>query len=189
MMRETDSTRNTRRTMAGFAAAACGATLLLSACLPPQTAAPPAAVPSRPAGPTRAAVKPTGPPPRAYVPKGAEETYVVQSVAAFTEAVNARATDRFMSRVSSGYYKGFSALEKTLKAGLTDRHGYYLNAVVTGVEYEDPKYTAAVAWNAKWVSKATGRTEEDSGETILIFVKGQGGLKLIDSAGDTILGF
>ncbi len=62
-----------------------------------------------------ACMPPPSPSKGVYQPKNPEEGYVAQTVDAMVEALVVRDAARFMSKVSTGYYKGYAQLEARLK--------------------------------------------------------------------------
>lgn len=123
-----------------------------------------------------------------YTPKNVEEGYVVQTIQAMVEALNEGDADRFMSKVSTGYYKGYTQLFKRAVAAMDERQNPSLKIVIEELVIEDPKVTASISWKANWVSKETGLEVKTEGREKLVFMKAMG-IKLIDHAGETLFGF
>ncbi len=128
------------------------------------------------------------PPRTGYAPRSAEETYVIQTVTAMTDALNAGDAGRFMAKVSTGYYHGSAQLEKRVRAILADRTGLRIQVTVEEIVLDDTKITAIVSWKETWSVQRGGPTEVIEGKNHLVFMRGMG-IKLIDQAEDALFGF
>jgi hypothetical protein len=123
-----------------------------------------------------------------YTPKNTEETYVVQTVAAMTEALNAGDVPRFMAKVSSGYYRGTAQLETRIKAALANRTAFRIETTIAGISVDDTKVTAKLSWKESWKTSPQGATQVREGTNSLVFMRGMG-IKLIDQREETLFGF
>lgn len=121
-------------------------------------------------------------------PNSPEGIFVRQTVQAMAEALAAADADRLLAKVSEGYYRGFTPLEKRVRALLASRSAIEIRAEVTEVGFDEPRVTVQVRWSASWINRATGNRETGSGNDRLVFMKGLG-LKLIDQTGESLLGF
>ncbi len=117
-----------------------------------------------------------------------EEGYVIQTVAAMVDALNTGDVDKFMNKISTGYYRGYAQLENRLRAALAERSSFTVEASVEGVAIDDPKVNAAVSWKAAWTPKSGGPPMTAQGRVDLVFMKGMG-IKLIDQNQDSLFGF
>jgi hypothetical protein len=117
-----------------------------------------------------------------------EEIFVRQTVQSMAEALEAGDADRLLAKVSDGYYRGFAALERRVRALVSARRDVAIKAEVETASFDGPRVTVAVRWSASWVNRASGARESAGGNDRLVFMKGLG-LKLIDQTGETLLGF
>ena len=116
-----------------------------------------------------------------------EETYAVQTVEALMEALNTNSVSQIMSKVSSGYYRGYASLEKDL-TDLMGRCEFFIEADIRKIEVTESKTTVAIEWKAVHLTKTPEGKEARRGRTDLIFQRGLG-LKLLDYSGDPLPGF
>lgn len=123
-----------------------------------------------------------------YSPRNDEEGFIAQTVVSMVEALLEGDTERFMSKVSTGYYRGYATLGENLKKSLAERLKYSLDVKIEDISIVDAKIIADVWWKGDWTVKSSGEKKFNEGRTRLIFMKTMG-IKLIDYEGASLFGF
>lgn len=110
------------------------------------------------------------------VPENLTERYVHQIVGSQCDSFVAQESQAFMKYVSDGFYKGYDRLQKDLELEFRSGRAPYLEVAVGEVREEDTRVTALVSWTR---SSGEGAAADVSGETLLVFHKGES-LTLVD---------
>jgi hypothetical protein len=149
------------------------------------------------AGTTRSVSGPVTPPPAATKPPaavnlvptnppsdlGAVERFAWQQVVQLGDAFAKGDVDGFLSRVSRGFYRGYSQLEKSLKALMDNATARAAVVAVRLVSEEDGKVSVRAEWTRS-VTLRDGSVELRHGETVFLFLKTDTNLRLLDYRGD-----
>jgi len=156
------------------------AALLLGACAgptqsgPAATTAPPAAVKPQP---------PTLVPTPLPAELGAVERFAWQQVVQLGEAFAAGDTDAFLGKVSRGFYRGYSTLERSLTALLANSRARAAVVAVRQVSEEEGRVSVKAEWTRS-VTRPDGSVDARHGETVFLFLRSDTSLRLLDYRGD-----
>ena len=145
--------------------------------------------PSAPAAAPAAAPVPTSPVPLPrLVPSdppaelGAIERFAWQRVMELGAAFAAGDAEGFLSKVSRGFYRGYAALEVSLKALLADSAERTAIVAVRQVTTEDGRVSVRAQWTSS-ITRRNGTVQAASGETEFLFLKNDTSLRLLDYRG------
>jgi hypothetical protein len=114
---------------------------------------------------------------------GAVERFAWQQVVQLGDAFAKGDVDGFLSRVSRGFYRGYSTLEKSLKALMEHASARAAVVAVRLVSEEDGKVSVRAEWTRS-VTRPDGSVELRHGETVFLFLKSDTNLRLLDYRGD-----
>jgi len=114
---------------------------------------------------------------------GAVERFAWQQVVRLGEAFAAGDVPGFLARVSRGFYHGYSALESSLTALLTDSSAHAAVVAIRMVTEEEGKVSVRAEWTRS-VTMRDGSVEARHGETVFLFLKSDSSLRLLDYRGD-----
>jgi len=142
-----------------------------------------AALPPAAAKPKQPALVPTSPP----SDLGAVERFAWQQVVQLGDAFASGDIGGFLSRVSRGFYRGYSALELSLKALLENSSARAAVVAVRLVAEEEGRVSVRAAWTRS-VTLPDGRVDARQGETVFLFLKSDTSLRLLDYRGDAPFG-
>jgi hypothetical protein len=164
-------------------ACAVSAVWLVACAGPRQAATPPAAQPAAPAVPTGPTLVRTLPPEGL----GAVERYAWQSVLQLGEDYAAGDVGGFLAKVSRGFYRGYPALESSLRALVARSTARTAIVAVRGVSTDGDRVSVRAEWSRS-VTRPDGAVEPRSGETQFLFLKSETSLRLLDYRGDAPFG-
>jgi hypothetical protein len=173
------------RAFALSAAAAAALALALGACAGAQPGAepatPPAAAVRQPARRETQLPRltPTAPP----SDLSPSERFAWQQVVQLGEAFAAGNAEDFLARVSRGFYRGYSALESSLKQLLAESSAHGAVVAVRQVAAEEGRVSVRAEWTSS-VTRRDGSVDARYGETVFIFLKSDQSLRLLDYRGD-----
>lgn len=150
---------------------------LLCACAgAPQTGGSPADVAPFRAPPAR--IAPTLPPEGI----GTVERYAWQCVEQLGEDFSSGNADGFLGRVSRGFYRGYPALEASLRALIADSDARSAVVAVREVTADGDRVSVRAQWSRTVTRR--GVPDERRGETVFLFLKSDTSLRLLDYRGD-----
>jgi len=156
------------------------AALLLSACAGatrPGAGAPPS--PPAAVKPQVPQLVPTQPP----SDLGSVERFAWQQVVQLGEAFAAGDVEGFLSRVSRGFYHGYTTLESSLKALLENSRARTAVVAIRLVTVEEGRVSVRTEWTRS-VTLPDGSVDARSGTTVFLFLKSDTSLRLIDYSRD-----
>ena len=160
--------------------AAAAASLLL-ACAAPSPPVP--AAPELPQAQPGARLRPTYPP----ADLGAVERYAWQAVIQFGEDYAAGNLDGFLGRVSRGFYRGYPALEASLRRIVGETTSRSVVVAVRDVVTEADRDSVRAQWERSLVRR-DGVPETVAGESVFLFLRSDTSLRLLDYRGDAPFG-
>jgi hypothetical protein len=164
------------RTFALPAAAA----LLLGACAGATPQGPGASAPAPAAAkPQIPKLAPTQPP----ADLGAVERFAWQQVVHLGEAFAEGDADGFLAKVSRGFYRSYTTLEKSLKELLANSRARTAVVAVRLVTEEEGRVSVRAEWTRS-VTLSDGSVDARHGETVFLFLKSDTSLRLLDYRGD-----
>lgn len=160
------------------------AALLLAACAaaPPTAPGPSAAAPaaaSKPPAQALPRLTPTEPP----AGLGTVERFAWTQVVHLGDAFTAGDVPAFLSRVSRGFYRGYSALEVSLTSLMAASSARTAVVAVRKVSEEEGRVSVRADWTRS-VTLRDGSVEERRGQTDFLFLKSDTSLRLLDYRGD-----
>lgn len=120
-------------------------------------------------------------------PLSLTERFVQQNIYKMRDLFVAGDVSGFMRNVSNGFYRGYVKLERGLRETLRKASQISLQVTLDDVQMEDEKVIVRIRWNRSLFNKETGRMEETSGESVLIFLKAET-IRLIDYRKDPPFG-
>ncbi len=163
-----------------FALAATTA-VLFSACAGPTSRVPPVSTTLRPAAvQTQMPVLiPTQPP----ADLSAVDRFAWQQVVLLGEEFAAGNAEGFLAKVSRGFYRGYSALESSLKGLLANSRARTAVVAVRQVSEEEGRVSVKAEWTRS-VTLPDGSVDARHGETVFLFLKSDTSLRLLDYRGD-----
>ena len=162
------------------AALSAGAALVLGACAgappsgPAASSAPPAAAPARIPD-----LQPTEQP----SDLGAVERFAWQQVVRLGEAFAAGDVEGFLAKVSRGFYRSYSTLERSLRALLANARAREAVVAVRAITEEEGRVNVRAEWTRS-VTLPDGTVDARHGETVFLFLKSDSNLRLLDYRGD-----
>lgn len=135
--------------------------------------------PPAPVRPPIPRLTPTTPP----ADLGALERNGWRTVVELGEAFASRNTSAFLSKVSPGFYRGYSSLEASLQALLADAKSSGAVVAVKSVTEEDGRVSVTAEWTRS-VTYRDGTVDAWHGETVFLFLNSGNSLRLLDYRGD-----
>jgi hypothetical protein len=168
---------------------AAAAALLLGACAaapPPAGTGAPAPAPPAAAAPAPVELPrltPTSPPANL----GSVERFAWQRVVEFGDAFAAGDVDGFLGKVSRGFYRGYTALEASLRELLLGSRARTAVVEVRAVTTEEGRVSVRARWTRS-VTRPDGTIDAKFGETVFLFLKSDTSLRLLDYQGDAPFG-
>lgn len=162
--------------------------LALNAC---QTVSYPVAVPvSKPPSPKPSPqlsrlppLAPTTPPAN----MGAVERFGWQTVEQMRDSFVRGEASSFLAKVSRGFYRGYPAIETSLENTFAKAATIDLAIAIQEVIAEEDKVSVRIKWNRSLELRG-GTMEYLAGESVLLFLKADNTLRLIDYRKDPIFG-
>lgn len=118
---------------------------------------------------------------------GMVERYGWQTVEQMREAYVAADAAAFLTKVSRGFYRGYGNLESSLQHLFAVAARIDLAIAIQEVATEEDKVSVRVKWNRSWAMK-DGSVAPLAGESVLIFLRTDGTLRLIDYRKDPLFG-
>ena len=164
-------------------ACAASAAWLIACAAPRQPASPPGAQPAAPAVPAEPRLVQTQPPEGL----GDVERYAWQIVVQLGDAYAAGDVSGFLAKVSRGFYRGYPALESSLRALVAGSTARTAIVAVRGVSTDGDRVSVRAEWSRS-VTRPDGAIEPRSGETQFHFLKSGTSLRLLDYRGDAPFG-
>ena len=120
-------------------------------------------------------------------PSSLEEQFVHQTVFDLRDRYLAADVEGFMRLVSDGFYRGRARIQQSLTDTLAVRRPDEIDVVIQGIEIEEIKISASVTWTSVFSGRTGEETRRISGETLLIFQRGDG-ISLVDFRKDPLFG-
>lgn len=114
---------------------------------------------------------------------GPVERFAWQQVVQLGESFAAGDVEGFLLRVSRGFYRGYSALENSLQALLTNSSARAAVVAIRMVAEEEGRVSVRAEW-IRSVTSPGGSVDERHGETVFLFLKSDTSLRLLDYRGD-----
>jgi hypothetical protein len=115
------------------------------------------------------------------------ERFAWQRVTEYATAFTAGDTAGFMDRVSRGFYRGYTTLEKSLKQLVDDSTERTAVIAVRKISSEDGRVSVRAQWTRS-VRRRDGTVQAGAGETEFLFLKSDTSLRLLDFRGDPPFG-
>jgi len=172
------------RPLRTFALSAIGA-LMLGACAGTSQPGPepptPGSAAARPPVPVQAplpALKPTVPPPDL----DPVQRFAWQQVVQLGDAFAAGDVEGFLTRVSRGFYRGYSRFEASLRKLLGDSSARSAVVAIRQVSEDSGRVSVRAEWTRS-VTRRDGSVEARYGETEFLFLKSDTSLRLLDYRG------
>jgi hypothetical protein len=120
-------------------------------------------------------------------PSSLEEQFVHQTVFALRDRYLAADVEGFMRLVSDGFYRGRARIRQSLTDTLAVSRPDEIDVVIQEIELEEVKISASVTWTSVFSGRRGEETRRISGETLLIFQRGDG-ISLVDFRKDPLFG-
>jgi hypothetical protein len=120
-------------------------------------------------------------------PSSLEEQFVHQTVFNLRDRYLAADVEGFMRLVSDGFYRGRARIQRSLTDTLAVRRPDEIDVVIQEIEIEEIKISASVTWTSVFSGRTGEETRRISGETLLIFQRGDG-ISLVDFRKDPLFG-
>ena len=113
----------------------------------------------------------------------AVERFAWQQVIQLGEAFAAGDAEQFLARVSRGFYRGYSTLESSLVALLSNSRARAAVVAIRHVTEEEGRVSVKTEWTRS-VTLPDGSVDARRGETVFLFLKSDTSLRLLDYQGD-----
>lgn len=114
---------------------------------------------------------------------GPVRRFAWQQVVHLGDAFAAGDVDGFLTRVSGGFYRGYTALENSLRLLLEGARARTAVVAVREVTDEQGRVSVRAEWTRS-VTRSDGTVDARHGETIFLFLKSDTSLRLLDYRGD-----
>jgi hypothetical protein len=114
---------------------------------------------------------------------GAVERFAWQQVVQLGEAFAAGDVEGFLAKVSRGFYRSYSTLEKSLTTLLTPSSARDAVVAVRSVTEEEGRVNVKAEWT-RTVTLPDGSVDARRGETVFLFLRSDTSLRLLDYRGD-----
>jgi hypothetical protein len=115
------------------------------------------------------------------------QRFAWQQVTLLGEAFAAGDVEGFLSRVSRGFYRNYSALESSLRELLTNAKSRNAVVAIRLVTEEEGRVSVRAEWT-RTVTLPDGGVDARHGETVFLFLKSDTSLRLLDYRGDAPFG-
>ncbi len=113
---------------------------------------------------------------------GTVERYAWMGVVQLGEDFAAGNADAFLARISSGFYRGYPALEAAIRTLFAATSAREVVVAVREVSSEGDRVSVRAEWS-RTLSREGGAPEQLRGETVFLFLRSETSLRLLDYRG------